>query len=162
MTRRPFPDIDSPRVLPDRRRPDPWPFIALIVCTGVIVWAIVRAFPATSSNDGATVSQVVAPIGDDGPLLTVVAWLVMTSVPAPTQTPDVRIVTATPTETPVPEQLPICEQAALGEVCLRTAGLVTATPTAGAPWCSELTPSSYGYPQRCKNSAVSTARDEVK
>lgn len=149
-------------MLADRRRPDPWPFIALIVCTGVIVWAIVRAFPATSSDDGAAVSQVVAPNGDDDPLLTVVAWLVMTSIPEPTQTPAVLIVTATPTATPVPEQLPICEQAQLGEVCLDLPPMMTATSTPEVPWCDRTTPSSYGYPSRCRNSAVSTARDEVK
>lgn len=131
----------------------------MVISVGVLVWVgLDRQVPiSTTSGAGVAVSPP-----DDGPLLTVVAWLVLTSVPAPTQTPDVRIVTATPTETPVPEQLPICEQAALGEVCLRTAGLVTATPTAGAPWCSELTPSSYGYAQRRRNSAVSTARDEVE
>lgn len=133
----------------------------MVLATGAIVWVgLDRQAPvSTSSVSGATVSQAVAPNGDGELVATLIAELRRTPDTEPTQTP--RIVTATPTETPTPEQLPICEQAQLGQVCLDLAPMMTATSTPDVPWCGQVTPSVYGYPARCRNDSVATARDEV-
>ena len=137
----------------ERSPSSPWPWIAWAIVGVLALWAITQASPATTSDGGGTVSQVVAAPG----VLTVVVYL----SERPTQTPDVRIVTATPTATPTPEQLPICEQAPLGAICVQMPPMMTATNTPDVPWCGQVTPSVFGYPSRCRNDSVATARDEV-
>ena len=105
----------------------------------------------TNSNAGAT---------SNAPQAMTVVVLFDIPTPLPTQTPEIRIVTATPTVTPT--EAAICGQEKLGSPCLLFPAPMTPTPTATVRPCDRVTPSAAGYGTLCQPVLVSAARQETE